>query len=98
MSDYLTNPHDSFFKDLFSRQEAAYDFLKHYPPPQVAAALDPDRLEIRKDSFIDPDLQEHFSDILYRIGLAGGGESYPDPRIAWQLLRYMTRIWEQADK
>jgi predicted transposase/invertase (TIGR01784 family) len=75
---------------------------------EVAAALDFDRLDIRKDSFIDPELQEHFSDILYRVGLAGGGESYvyvlfehksyPDPRIAWQLLRYMTRIWEQADK
>ena len=108
MTDELTNPHDRFFKDLFSRQEAARDFLKHYLPPQVAAALDPDRLEIRKDSFIDPALQEHFSDLLYRVGLVGGGESYvyvlfehksyPDPRIAWQLLRYMVRIWEQADK
>jgi len=108
MNDYLTNPHDSFFKDLFTRQEAAHDFLKLYLPPEVAAALDPDRLDIRKDSFIDPELQEHFSDILYRVGLASGGESYvyvlfehksyPDPRIAWQLLRYLVRIWEQADK
>ena len=108
MSDYLTNPHDSFFKDLFSRQEAAHDFLKLYLPPEVAAALDPDRLEIRKDSFIDPELQSHFSDILYRVGLSGEGESYvyvlfehksyPDPRIAWQMLRYMVRIWEQADR
>lgn len=103
-----TNPHDSFFKDLFTRQEAAHHFLKHQLPPSVAAVLDPNRLEIRKDSFIDPDLQAHFSDILYRVGLVGGGESYvyvlfehksyPEPRIAWQLLRYMARIWEQADK
>ncbi|MBE7471959.1 MAG: Rpn family recombination-promoting nuclease/putative transposase [Anaerolineales bacterium] len=108
METALTNPHDSFFKDLFTRQEAAHDFLKHYLPPDVAAALDPTRLEIRKDSFIDPDLQAHFSDILYRVGLVQGNaayvyvlfehKSYPEPRIAWQLLRYMARIWEQADK
>ena len=36
MTGYLTNPHDSFFKDLFSRQEAAHDFLKHYLPPETA--------------------------------------------------------------
>ena len=66
MTSHLSNPHDSFFKDLFSRQEAAHDFLKHYLPPEVVATLNLDHLDIRKDSFIDPDLQAHFSDILYK--------------------------------
>lgn len=92
----------------FTRREAAHDFLKLYLPPEVAVALNLTRLDIRKDSFIDPHLQEQFSDLLYRVGLVGGGESYvyvlfehksyPEPRIAWQLLRYLVRIWEQADK
>ncbi len=75
MSDYLTNPHDKFFKDLFSRQEAARDFLRHYLPVEVAGLLDLSRLEISKDSFIDPDLQEHFSDLLYKVTWHSGQES-----------------------
>ncbi len=108
MSDYLTNPHDKFFKDLFTRQEAAQDFLQHYLPAEVAKLLDLSTLEIGKDSFIDPDLQEHFSDLLYKVALHSGQEtyiyvlfehkSYPDPLIAFQLLKYMVRIWEQALK
>jgi predicted transposase/invertase (TIGR01784 family) len=67
--------------------------------------LDLTTLEIRKDSFIDPDLQEHLSDLLYQVALREGTElyiytlfehkSYPDPQIALQLLRYMVRIWDQ---
>jgi len=108
MSDYLTNPHDKFFKDLFTRQEAAQDFLQHYLPAEVAALLDLSTLEIGKDSFIDLDLQEHFSDLLYKVALHSGQEtyiyvlfehkSYPEPLIAFQLLKYMVRIWEQALK
>ncbi len=108
MPESLTNPHDRFFKDLFTRQEAAQDFLHHYLPSELVALLDLSDLQISKDSFVDPDLQEHFSDLLYQVSLKGGQEtsifvlfehkSYPDPLIALQLLRYMVRIWEQALK
>lgn len=108
MSTPLSNPHDRFFKELFSRQEAARDFLQHYLPADITPLLDLTTLEINKDSFIDPDLQEHFSDLLYKVVLHDGGEtyiyilfehkSYPEPLIAWQLLRYMVRIWEQSSK
>lgn len=106
MNDYLTNPHDKFFKDLFSRQEAARDFLQHFLPAEVSKLLDLDTLVIQKDSFIDPDLHEQFSDLLYQVQLHGGQQihiyllfehkSYPDPDIALQLLGYMDRIWQQA--
>ncbi len=104
----LTNPHDRFFKEVFSRRENARDFLQHYLPPELRSQLDLSTLEISKDSFIDPELQEHFSDLLYKIARRDGGEtyiyvlfehkSYPDPFIAFQLLRYMVRIWEQSLK
>jgi predicted transposase/invertase (TIGR01784 family) len=65
-------------------------------------------LHIVKDSFIDPDLREHFSDLLYRTRLQDGRDAYvyvlfehkshPEPLIALQLLRYMVRIWEQVLK
>ncbi len=107
MSD-LTNPHDKFFKDLFTRREAAQDFLQHYLPAEVATLFDLDSLVIQKDSFVNPELQEHFSDLLYKVALKGGGESYiyvlfehksqPETRITLHLLRYMTRVWDQAEK
>ena len=39
MSD-LSNPHDRFFKETFSRIEVARDLLANYLPPEVVAILD----------------------------------------------------------
>lgn len=102
----LRHPHDSFFKETFGRAEVAADFLRNYLPPAVAAVLDLNSLEQLRETFIDPDLQEHFSDLLYQAPLQGGEaayvyilfehKSYPEPGVAFQLLRYMVRIWERS--
>ena len=100
----LTNPHDKFFKETFSRVEVARDFFINYLPESVTAVLDFDTLTIQPDSFVDADLQEQFADLLYSIQLQDGSEaylyallehkSYPDPDVPFQFLRYMVRIWE----
>lgn len=100
----LANPHDSFFKELLARPDAAADFLTNYLPPAVAAELDVSAPELVKDSFVDAELQQHFSDLLYRVRLKQGGAAYvyllfehksaPDAWVAFQLLRYKARIWE----
>lgn len=100
----LTNPHDRFFKDLLSRPEAAASFLENYLPAEIVAALDLNQFELSKDSFLDEELRQHLSDLLYRVQLKSGGEalvyilfehkSAPDPWVAFQLLRYEIRIWE----
>jgi len=102
----IANPHDSFFKDLLARPEMAADFLANYLPPEVAAELDVTAPEMVKDSFIDAELQPHFSDLLYRVRLKRGGAAYvyvlfehksaPDAWVGFQLFRYEARIWEQA--
>jgi len=101
----LANPHDHFFKSVFSEPALAGDFLVHHLPPEVLALLDLAQLEIRKDSFIDPELAEHRSDLLYAVPRVDGEQSYvyvlfehksyPEPDIALDLLRYLARIWEQ---
>ena len=101
----LSNPHDRFFKETFSRIEVARDLLANYLPAEVVALLDLDTLEARPDSFIDADLQEQFADLLYKVQLRDGREayvylllehkSYADPATPFQLLRYEVRIWEQ---
>lgn len=100
----LTNPHDHFFKDLFSRPEVAADFLANYLPPEFVAALDLGSLELIKDSFVDDALRSHLSDLLYRLRLQGGEDVYvgllfehksePDDWVNWQILRYKVRGWE----
>lgn len=100
-----TNAHDKFFKAVFGRPAVAADFLRRYLPPSIVELLDLTRIELEKDSFIDARLRQHFSDLLYRVGLAGGGEAYlyfllehksqPDQWVALQLLRYLAQAWER---
>lgn len=110
MSD-LTNPHDRFFKETFTRIEVARDFFANYLPRPVVDVLDLESLTLQSGSFIDSDLQEQFADLLYQVDLhadvPGPGEdsaylylllehkSYPDPNTPFQLLRYLVRIWER---
>lgn len=104
----ISNPHDRFFKEVLSHHEASRDFLLYYLPPEIAGMLDTTTLELTKDSFVDKDLREHFSDLLYKVDLKRGEsayvyvlfehKSYPEPLIGLHLLRYMVRIWEQSFK
>ncbi len=65
-----------------------------------------DTLEVVKDTFIDGELSEYYSDLLYKVELIGGEpayvyvlfdhKSYYDPLVGFQLLRYMVRIWERS--
>ena len=101
----IHNPHDKFYKAIFSRPEVAKDFVFRYLPPEITNLLDPDSITLTKDSFIDHALAEQFSDLLYMVNFKSGEsaylyllfehKSYPDPLVAFQLLRYMVRIWEK---
>ena len=101
----LANPHDKFVREVWSREEVAWDFLSRYLPPAIASRLVPGSLRLRKDSFVDGALREHLSDLLYQVQLQGGGEalvyvllehkSYPDPWLEWQVLSYLVEIWRQ---
>ena len=100
----LGNPHDRFFKEAFSRKDAAVDFFRYYLPAEIVSLFDLSSAHLIKDSFVDKELQEHFSDLLYQLLLQDNRnayiyvlfehKSYPDPLVAFQLLRYMVRIWE----
>jgi predicted transposase YdaD len=101
--EYLTNPHDKFFKESFGRKEIVKSFIVEYLPAQLHQQMDFATLEILKDSYIDKELSAHFSDILYKIKIGGAGsylyllfehKSYADPRVGFQLLRNMVKIWE----
>jgi len=100
----LANPHDRFFKEIFSQNDIASDFLQHYLPANFADLLNFSSMHIIKDTFVDKELQEYYSDLLYKLNLKDGRgafvyvlfehKSYPDSLVAFQLLRYMVKIWE----
>lgn len=101
----IFNPHDKFFKETFARPEVAREFLLHRLPVELLETLDLDTLQLQKDSFVDPTLQEHFTDLLYQVSfinqmtgyiyLLFEHKSYPDKWTAFQFLRYLVHIWEQ---
>jgi predicted transposase/invertase (TIGR01784 family) len=74
--DKITNPHDKFFKEVFTHQETAEDFLANYLPTEVVGLLDLDSLECSKDTYIDKNLEAYFSDLLFKLFLKDGSRGY----------------------
>jgi hypothetical protein len=99
-----SNPHDALFKAIFSQPEHATGELRHVLPAALVAHLDFATLKLRPGSFVDKDLREQFTDLLFSIQFAGREgflyllfehRSTPDRLMAFRLLRYMVRIWEK---
>ncbi len=99
----IQNPHDKFFKKTFGDVAVAKDFLNNYLPKNIIGIIDIDTLEPQKDSHIDKELQESFSDLLFKANINNREgylyllfehKSYPSRDIAFQLLKYMVKIWE----
>ncbi|MGH9832013.1 MAG: Rpn family recombination-promoting nuclease/putative transposase [Blastocatellia bacterium] len=101
----IKNPHDAFFKQLFARPGVAPEFLENYLPAHLTATLDLDSIELVEGSFIDEELQEHLSDMIFRVRLKRGGQAFiyilfehkseADRWAPWQALRYIMRMWEK---
>lgn len=104
----ITNPHDKFFKEVFTIGATVEDFLLNYLPGDVVKLLDLDSLECTKDSFIDKYLEEYFSDLLFKVYFKDGArgyvyilfehKSYQEPLTSFHILRYMVKIWEMSLK
>jgi len=99
----IISPHDKLFRETWSNVEVARDFLLHYLPEKVLNVIDLDTLEISKESFVEKELKDYFSDIFYKINLEGEPgyiyfllehKSYQDKLIHLQLLEYLLKIWQ----
>lgn len=99
------NPHDHFFRTSFSQPQIAQNYLHEYAPPKLVALLDTSHMALQNGTFIDDEMKSHQTDLLYQVPLKNGEaafvyflfehKSYPDPLVAYQLLRYQVRIWER---
>ena len=102
-------PHDHFFRESFGRPQIVRSYLQEYLPTDLRAELNLDELKLQDGSFIDEELREHQSDLLYRTTLRASGlsaylyflfehKSTPELLIGLQLLRYQLRFWEDQVK
>ncbi|MBW1650417.1 MAG: Rpn family recombination-promoting nuclease/putative transposase [Deltaproteobacteria bacterium] len=99
----IKNSHDKLFKETLSDISNARDYFRHYLPANILNIINLDTLEIRKDSFIDEELKEFFSDMLYSVqfGKKAGyiyllleHKSFFDKDTPLKLLEYMVKIWK----
>ncbi|NLK53055.1 MAG: Rpn family recombination-promoting nuclease/putative transposase [Syntrophomonadaceae bacterium] len=99
----IQNPHDKFFKKTFGDVAVAKDFLNNYLPQKIMGIIDIETLEPQKDSYIDEELKEGFSDLLFRANINNREgylyllfehKSYPSRDVAFQLLKYTVRVWD----
>ncbi|NYB74646.1 Rpn family recombination-promoting nuclease/putative transposase [Sedimentibacter hydroxybenzoicus DSM 7310] len=103
----IQNPHDKFFKETFGKTVVAKDFINNYLPQEIRDVMNVDTLELQKDSFVNAELEEGFSDILFKseinseegyIYFLFEHKSYPSKDAVFQLLKYMIKIWEEKIK
>lgn len=103
----MKNPHDRFFKETLTQRENALSFFREYLPAKIVSQFDWRTLRISKETFVEPELRERFSDIVYEVRAKGRQvficlllehQSTVDPWMPLRLLGYMVRLWEQWRK
>ncbi|MGA1825409.1 MAG: Rpn family recombination-promoting nuclease/putative transposase [bacterium] len=103
MKNYIYYPHDKFFKAIMNNNEEAVLFFKNILPVNIQKLVDFTTLQIKKDSYIEKELRQFYTDILYQVNLKDQltflyllfeHQSTPDKLIAFRLLGYRVKIWE----
>lgn len=99
----LQHPHDHFVREFFSEPAHAREFLSAVLPAALAETLDWTRLRGEPATFIDEDLRQQHSDLLFSVPSQTGEpqqvyllfehKSALDRRLSRQLLGYLARIY-----
>jgi predicted transposase YdaD len=107
----LPTPHNNFFHFALSHLPNARGLIETQLSAAALAELNLDTLQLQTGSFVDPDLREKFSDLLFSVELKSAPadavskqalvyflfehKSQSDPLTVLQVLSYMVRIWEK---
>jgi predicted transposase YdaD len=98
-------PHDALVKAIFARPEHAAGYLRHLLRPALAARLDWSTLRHCSGSYVDQALRARHSDLLFSVTCDGAEvlvylllehQSTDDPLMAFRVLVYLVRIWEEV--
>ncbi|MBK5016675.1 Rpn family recombination-promoting nuclease/putative transposase [Pantoea sp. S62] len=90
-------PHDATFRQFLTQPEIARDFMELHLPAELRALCDLSTLKLESGSFVEDDLRQYFSDVLYSLKTTVGDgyvhvliehQSSPDRHMAFRLMRY----------
>ncbi|EGP1138051.1 Rpn family recombination-promoting nuclease/putative transposase [Salmonella enterica] len=95
--NYTPIPHDTTFRQFLTQPDIARDFMELHLPAELRAVCDLSTLKLESGSFIEDDLRQYFSDVLYSLKTTAGDgyihvliehQSTPDKHMAFRLMRY----------
>ena len=102
------SPHDSFFKDTFTRPRLLASTLQGLLPPEVVREIDFDTLTYFPGGSVGHLLESaSFADLVFSVSMGGvpgrlvvilEHKSAPDPRVHFEILRYIVSFWNQSLK
>jgi len=72
----INKPHDKFFKQSLGDIAIAKDFLETHIPATILAKFNLDEIELCKESYVDEELKEQLTDVVYRASINSGGKGY----------------------
>ena len=104
-------PHDATFRQFLTQPDIARDFMKLHLPAELRAVCDLSMLKLESGSFVEDNLRQYFSGVLYSPKTAAGDgyvhvliehQSSPDRHMTFRLIRYavaaMQRLLEAGHK
>ena len=104
LSSPMPQPHDRFFRRVFSEPENAKGELAYLLPDEVARNVDWDTLRVLPKHFVDENLSDLESDLLWSVQVRGREallyllvehQSGQDPMMLFRLLGYIQRALEE---
>ena len=60
-------PHDSFVKKVLGNRITAKDFLEEHLSVDVIRSLDLRTIKVEKESYVDDNLKNRYSDLVYSV-------------------------------
>jgi predicted transposase/invertase (TIGR01784 family) len=104
----INNPHDKFFKEIFSDKKRATELIQTVLPDEINRVLNYKSIKNEETEFFDEKMKEFHSDLLFsiktfdktniKIYLLFEHKSFVDKNINLQILSYLTRIYLKMDK
>lgn len=96
--------HDAYVKETFSDRERAIVFFESFLPPDLLLAIDIKTLKVTKESYINSELNQHFSDLVFNVEIVKEGidanlsllfehKSQPDNNVSIQVGYYVFSQW-----
>ena len=100
--------HDKLFRKALENPIVAHEFIEAHLPKEILQRLDTKTLTLEKESFVEPDLTNSISDVLFSCKMEANGnykdsyiylllehQSTSDPLMAFRLFKYMINICDR---